>query len=130
MGVSASRRVMVVDDDPVVLEVTRERLASAGYAVSVRSSAFGTSAAIIRERPDIVLLDVSMPGIAGNVLADLVRERTEHPVSIILYSSGDRANLEDLARRCGACGVIQKTPSAASFFAQLDSCLARTPAAK
>src|SRR5262249_26271874 len=62
-------RFMVVDDDPVVLEVTRERLSFMGYDVIVRESALGTSAAILRERPDVVLLDVNMPSLSGEQLA-------------------------------------------------------------
>jgi two-component system response regulator RstA len=115
---------MIVDDDPVVLEITRERLEGAGFEVTVRDSSLGTSAAILREKPEVVLLDVHMPGIDGVALTQLVRTRSaESPVKILLYSSDPRPRLEELARGCGASGVIEKTSDDAWFFAQLEACM-------
>jgi CheY-like chemotaxis protein len=115
---------MIVDDDPVVLEVTREVLDEAGYEVTVRASSLGTSAAVLQERPDVVLIDVQMPGLSGDTLARLVRAQLpDTPMAIILHSSTDEAELQQLARGCGATGVIQKGSSPARFLAQLERCL-------
>ena len=66
------RTVLVVDDDPIVLEVTRERLEGAGYIVYVREEALGTSQWSAEFQPDIVLLDVNMPALTGLDLAQLL----------------------------------------------------------
>lgn len=61
-------KVLVVDDDPVTLEVVRERLSEAGYDVFVRADAIGTSQWVAREQPDFILLDVMMPALGGGEL--------------------------------------------------------------
>jgi CheY-like chemotaxis protein len=118
-------RVMVVDDDEVVLEVARERLESAGYEVITRSKAFGTSAAILREHPEFVLLDVNMPGLQGDTIARLLSAYgpAERPV-VILHSSAGRNELMSLAQACGAVGVIEKTSSVMVFMQQFRACVA------
>ncbi len=117
-------KVLVVDDDPVVLEVTRTRLARAGYDVVTREDALGTSTAVAQEAPDVVLLDIAMPGISGEALARLIAQnQKKHPVSVIFHSSRDQAELDKLAEDCQALGSIQKTPSASMFQIQFERLL-------
>ena len=59
------KTILVVDDSPVVLELTGSALESAGYKVVLRSRGEGTVAAVLQERPDLVLLDVNMPRMDG-----------------------------------------------------------------
>lgn len=115
-------KVLVVDDDRVALEVARERLEGAGYEVITRDSALGTSAVIQTERPDIVLLDVQMPGLSGTALAKFIGEKDLH-VPIILHSASDRAALREMAHECGAVGLIMKTDDEQSFLLQFDRCM-------
>jgi CheY-like chemotaxis protein len=114
-------KVLVVDDDPIVLEVTRTRLQRSGYEVIVREDALGTSTAVAQENPDIVLLDVSMPGITGEALARLLSQGPKrHPVSVIFHSNRDQAELDKLAQDTKALGSIQKTPSTTIFQLQFE----------
>lgn len=59
------RRVLVVDDEPTVCDVLREFLESCGYRVDVAYSGDEALASYQKDRPDIVLLDVRMPGKDG-----------------------------------------------------------------
>jgi DNA-binding NtrC family response regulator len=115
-------RVLVVDDDIVALEVTRERLEAAGFGVVTRTSALGTSAFIRKEKPDFVLLDVNMPSLSGDALAKLIADGDFRP-RVILHSSQGRDALAVLARKCGAIGAIEKTDDDEDFRAQLDGCI-------
>lgn len=113
------RTFLVVDDDLVVLEVTRERLERVGFEVVTRESALGTSAFIMKEKPDYVLLDVNMPGLTGDALAKLLKGRGPHS-RVILHSCSDRKQLTKLAKECGAAGIIEKTGDERHFRAQLE----------
>jgi CheY-like chemotaxis protein len=119
------RTFLVVDDDLVSLEVTRERLERAGFEVVTRESALGTSAFIMKEKPDYVLLDVHMPGLTGDALAKLLKGRG--PSRVILHSCSDRRHLTTLAQQCGASGVIEKTDDERRFRDQLEGFVGPLP---
>jgi len=99
-------RVLIVDDDPVALEVARESLVSAGFDVDVREEALGTSHWVLENQPDWVLLDVMMPALSGADLARLISRSGR--VGVVLYSSKSLRELEDLAVATGAIGFIRK----------------------
>jgi CheY-like chemotaxis protein len=101
-------RVMVVDDDPVTRQVVAAILGSQGYDVVLRAEALGTLAAISREQPDVVVLDVNLPGLSGDALARLVSLRKGPRIQVILHSSQSEAELRRLVEESGALGSIEK----------------------
>jgi CheY-like chemotaxis protein len=121
--------VLIVDDDPIVLEVTRERLEAAGYTVHIREEALGTSQWTAEFQPDIVLLDVNMPALTGPDLAQLLKKRrATKDVAIILYSSLDSSELQAKLRATGAIGAIQKSGDARRFMEEFERLAARARA--
>ncbi|HEX2677264.1 MAG TPA: response regulator [Polyangiales bacterium] len=119
-------RVLVIDDDPIVLEVIRERLEGAGYDVMVREHALGTVQVVREEQPDIVLLDVMMPALNGERIATLLKGsvRTKD-VGIVLYSSKSEAELAPMINETGALGAISKSERADSFLERFDALVKR-----
>jgi len=114
---TASTKVLVIDDDPIVLEVVRERLEGAGFVVVVRDEPLGTTNVVRDERPDIVLLDIMMPALNGERLAALLRSnRSLHSLSIVLHSSKAPAELMRLVEQTGALGAISKSESEGEFM--------------
>ncbi|MDD9935526.1 MAG: response regulator [Myxococcales bacterium] len=102
-------KVLIVDDDAIVLEVTRELLEGHGHEVHVRERALGTTPWILAERPDVVLIDVEMPGIAGDQILQVSRERaSDTATAFVLYSALPAHELASLARRSGAAGYVSK----------------------
>jgi len=69
--------IMVVDDCEIVLEVTKHLLEEAGFHVMTRSSARGSTAAILKEQPSCVLMDVSMPALSGTEIVRLIKEKSD-----------------------------------------------------
>ena len=119
-------KVLVVDDDPVVLEFVKEWLAGAGYEVTLRDQALGTAQWVLQEQPDFILLDVKMPALSGGELTQLLRRNksTAH-CAVILHSSMDADELAALASSTGALGALQKTPSEKLFLAGFERLVAR-----
>lgn len=107
-------RILVVDDDPIALEVARERLTHLGFDVTTRSESLGTTGWILKHRPDCVLLDVMMPALSGSELANVLRRRSAE-TCIILYSSKPQAELDTLVRETGASGGISKSTDERRF---------------
>jgi two-component system, OmpR family, response regulator len=114
--------VMVVDDDEIVLEVTRERLQRMGFEVVTRKSAIGTVVASQQEQPDFLLVDVNMPALGGKTLAKLIGASSPRP-AVILYSSLSRQQLRVMAAEVDAIGAVEKTQSESSFISQFEECV-------
>jgi CheY-like chemotaxis protein len=118
--------VLIVDDDPIVLEVARERLVAAGYEVHIREEALGTSQWVSSNHPDFVLLDIDMPALSGTELAMLIRRReSTKATAIILHSSLPEVELQTLARTTGALGVVHKTSNDEQFLEEFERAAAR-----
>lgn len=119
-------RVLVVDDDPIALEVARERLERAGYEVMTHDSGLGTSRLILDIRPEVVLLDIMMPGLSGSQLADLIaKSPTLREVGVILHSGKTGAELREIVHLTGANGAIEKTHDGTRFIQQFDDLVGR-----
>ncbi len=125
--ISTSRaKILVVDDDPVILEIVREILERAGYHVDTRDQALGTAQWVLREQPDYVLLDVKMPALSGGELAQLLaRKETKSGAAVVLHSSTDVDDLAALAHSTGALGAIKKNPNAMLFLAEFERLIAQ-----
>jgi CheY-like chemotaxis protein len=99
--------VLVVDDDPIVLAVTQERLEAMGFAAHTRDQVLGTSQWVVQNKPWLILLDVMMPAMSGGEFAGFLRRRGIE-TQIVLHSSKDKAELARLVRSTGALGAIPK----------------------
>ena len=80
--------VMIVDDDPEVRTMLREYLSSHGFAVTDAESGQAMRAALERAVPDVVLLDIGLPGEDGLALARYLRERYDLGI-IMVTGAGD-----------------------------------------
>ena len=88
----ADRRILVVEDDPTVLEVTVAYLRSAGFLVDTATDGFAALDAVERVQPDLVVLDRMLPGIEGLEVCRRIRATRSVPVLLLtaLGSTDDR----------------------------------------
>jgi two-component system, OmpR family, phosphate regulon response regulator PhoB len=83
-----SHRVLVVDDEPDITALVAYHLAKAGYRVSTAANGSDALRAAREERPDVVVLDVMLPGIAGlDVLAEMRARPETRDVGVILLTA-------------------------------------------
>jgi CheY-like chemotaxis protein len=72
--VGGKRRILVVDDDPAILTLFADVLEiEGGYEVQTARSGFAAGLAVARWRPDLILLDLHMPGMDGFEVLDRVQ---------------------------------------------------------
>jgi CheY-like chemotaxis protein len=115
------KTVLVVDDSEVVLELVKKALEGAGYSVITRSKPSGSVAAILRDKPDVVLLDVNMPTLSGDTIAKILGRMSQSPETLVLlHSSLSIDNLRLKAIATGAHGYIQKTESATELVRRIE----------
>lgn len=122
-------KVLLVDDDPITLMVVQRLLESAGYEVLTRDTPFGTSGQILKHRPDVLLLDVEMPAIDGELLAEMVGKGL-HRVEIVFYSGKDASVLDRLVKKYNALGAIRKSAEGNEFLRQFNALVAKIPERK
>lgn len=112
--VDDAKRVLVVDDDLVLLEIVAKTLVFAGFVVETASSLVTLGAKVEAFRPRVILLDVCMDGPADSAVVALsALDRLWNPhAKIVLYSGLARVELDDRAKRIGAAGVLEKPATA------------------
>lgn len=101
--------VVVVDDNEVALAYVQDVLESVGFSVKLVTSPFSVSRALREHRPDVVLIDVTMPALQGDKLVEVIRRHNLHDCALVLYSDRSAAELDELSKACGANGYIQKS---------------------
>jgi CheY-like chemotaxis protein len=82
-----SVRVLLVDDDPLLIEVEKLALEAHGYVCSVASNGFEALKVIRKAVPDIVLCDLRMPNMSGFELLPVLRRR--YPQLGVIVSSSE-----------------------------------------
>jgi len=117
--------VLVVDDEPTIAEVVSRYLERAGY--STRVAADGTHAleAMANQRPDLVVLDLMLPGIDGLEVMRRMRERDHERVAVILLTAKGEESDRVIGLRLGADDYVVKPFSPAELVARVDAVLRR-----
>ena len=82
------QRVLVVDDEAEIREMLAEYLGSHGFEVLTADSGLSMRALLAKSAPDVVLLDVNLPGEDGLTLARYIRERFDLPI-IMITAAGE-----------------------------------------
>src|SRR6185437_12737829 len=83
-----THRILVVDDEPDITALVAYHLAKAGHRVSTAANGPDALKAARDERPDVVILDLMLPGVSGyDVLAELRRREETREVGVILLTS-------------------------------------------
>lgn len=122
--------VLVVDDSEVVLEVARTVLEDAGFKVFTQSRAHGSLNLIISEKPDLVLLDVNMPNLSGDVLARMCAKTAQITgTRVVFHSTLSEESLRKLVIECGAYGYLRKSGSPSETLRHVKRLLKGTPQA-
>jgi two-component system alkaline phosphatase synthesis response regulator PhoP len=90
----ANARILVVDDDPEIVMMLTTRLGKRGYTVSTAEDGNKAIEVAKREKPDIVLLDVMMPGKSGWEVARTLKNDpvTSHMKIVMVSAIGEKTN--------------------------------------
>lgn len=120
-------KVVVIDDSEIVLEVTRGALEGAGFDVVTHDRPAGCVALILHEKPELVLMDVNMPGLGGDTIVSVLGKAA--PTSdtvVLLHSSLSAEVLRTKAATAGAHGFIQKSGDLFALVREVNRWLKRT----
>jgi two-component system, NarL family, nitrate/nitrite response regulator NarL len=102
-----AQRVLIVDDHAVVRRTVRGFFESAGFACGEAENGADAVARVLQEKPDIILLDLSMPVMNGLQAAPLLKDKLPR-VPIILYTMHASKEVVDLGHKAGISAIISK----------------------
>ena len=117
--------VLVVDDEPTIVDVVSRYLARAGFMAREAFDGPGAVEAAQRERPDLVVLDVMLPGFDGIEVLRRLHELPGAPVPVILLTARAEESDRLIGLRRGADDYVVKPFSPAELVARVEAVLRR-----
>jgi DNA-binding response OmpR family regulator len=120
----SDRRILVVDDDPDIRGLLRELLERRGFAVTEARDGQEALRAFYVERPDLVVLDVAMPGLDGWKTLERIRELSDVPVVMLTAKATELEKTRGL--RAGADDYVTKPFGRQELVARVEALLRRT----
>jgi DNA-binding response OmpR family regulator len=115
--------ILVVDDEPTITDVVSRYLERAGYSTRVAGDGADALRIAVESRPDLVVLDLMLPGMDG---LEVMRRLREHErVSVILLTAKGEHTDRIIGLRLGADDYVVKPFSPAELVARVDAVLRR-----
>ncbi len=93
----STKRILVVEDEQAIAEAVRARLASEGYDVAVASDGPGAIEAVREDRPDLVILDLMLPGMDGLEVCREIQKDQWIPVLMLTARTEEADKVAGLA---------------------------------
>lgn len=119
-----SSRILLVDDEPFIMEATATLLRNAGHTVWTCGQWAGVASMIRSEQPELILMDYNMPSLKGDDLCQILkRNNVGTGMKIVLFSSESELDLIEIAGRCGADGYIKKDVPTAILLQRINTVL-------
>jgi DNA-binding response OmpR family regulator len=120
----SDRRILVVDDDSDIRGLLRELLDRRGFAVTEARDGQEALRRFFEDRPDLVVLDVAMPGLDGWATLDRIRELSDVPVVMLTAKATELEKTRGL--RAGADDYVTKPFGRQELLARVEGLLRRT----
>jgi len=121
--------VLVVDDEPTIAEVVSRYLERAGYRTRTAGDGARALAMIGSQRPDLVVLDLMLPGIDGLEVMRRLRHSDSEPIGVILLTAKGEEADRVVGLRLGADDYVVKPFSPLELVARVDAVLRRVESA-
>jgi CheY-like chemotaxis protein len=121
---SGTAHILVVEDNPINMELVRDILKAYGFQVSEATNGTECQTWLQTHQPDLILMDIQLPGIDGLTLTQHIRndDRLKHIPVVALTAYAMKGDLER-ALAAGCTGVITKPIDTRAFPRQVEAYL-------
>lgn len=99
-------RVLIVDDDADILKMLQRYLSAKGLSVTTTNAPFGVLELMREQEPDVVVLDLMIPGLDGGALFRFIQAHSS--TAIVFYSASSDAILSELQEQHPNARVVAK----------------------
>lgn len=121
-----STTILVIDDEPQLRRAMKATLSSIGYTVVEAKSGEEALAQVDDLRPDLVLLDLNMPGLGGLETCRALRDRSDIPIIILSVRNTEPDKVQALD--AGADDYVTKPFGIQELLARIRAAMRRSPA--
>ncbi|MBI5699481.1 response regulator [Candidatus Saganbacteria bacterium] len=119
-----AKKIMVVDDEPEILGILKFRMSSWGYEALTAASGKEALQAAEAKKPDLILLDVMMPGMSGfDVLRELKAKESTKNIPVIMITVAAAKHEVDEGIKLGAAYYLSKPYDAQELLKRIQSIL-------
>ncbi len=124
-----THKILIADDDPSLRLLVRVTLSDSSVTLIEANDGSQALAAARAERPDLILLDVAMPGLTGlEVCRALKRDPTTAPIPVVMLSAKDKEHDQNLGLGAGAVAYLTKPFSPLQLLYLVEDLLHEPPA--
>jgi DNA-binding response OmpR family regulator len=103
------KHIIIIEDNAVAANIYQAALRREGFKVEVATDGEAGFGAIVRERPDLVLLDLMLPKVEGSEVLRRIRETPElASLPVVVTSNAYTATRLDALRKAGATHIVTK----------------------
>jgi len=124
----STANILVVDDEPQIRRVLRSTLSFRGYTISEATSGEEALQLVPKLKPDLILLDVNLPGISGVDTCREIRRSSDAPIIMLTVRNAERDKV--VALDAGADDYVTKPFSIEELLARIRASLRRHPSAE
>ncbi len=117
--------VLVVDDDPEIVESLRYALSQKGYDVSVARDGNQAIAIAETKQPDLVVLDMMMPRRSGFLVLERLCQTTDNPIPVIMITANEGTRHREYAQMLGVSDYIEKPFVMERLFSSIENLLSK-----
>jgi len=118
------RKILIIDDDPDLSKLLAMLLRANGYGVCCALDGHNGFMLAEREKPDLILLDIKMPGKGGlSAYKDIRQSSATASIPILLMSGLSRDTVETVAKEIDANGFVHKPCDSAELLAKIKEAL-------
>lgn len=122
-------KILIVEDNPDNLKLFRAILSLKGHAITALASGEGLFEALAQSTPDLVLMDIQLPGRDGYELLQEIRQSAWSRLCVVALTAHARGQDEQRVKEAGFDGYVTKPIDIAQFPSQLEQALHRRASA-
>jgi CheY-like chemotaxis protein len=110
MSMAEKKRILLLDDSAITLEMEKAVLEERGYTVATASNLLEFQQQVEKFAPEVILTDLMMPDISGKDIVRVLKQdfHTER-IPIVIFSSKTDDELAEIAEQAGADGFLSKS---------------------